>query len=151
MRILFSINIYKPIHKFQSFVKLHNSSDNKKLSKTQLHKIEQSGTFLGRPLLKIGLSLMKNVLKLSAKRVLIPLGLTAAAKKMFGPGGRHLYLALHPSDLALRTTTLTISNQEMNDIMKIVNSLEESGLLIKGVNKTTKNEAKEQKGGFLIG
>ena len=139
MRILFSINFYKPIHKFQSFVKLHNSSNNKKFSKTQLRKIEQSGTFLGRPSLKTGLPLMKNVLKLSARRVLIPLGLTATAKKMFGSGGCPLYLALHPSDLALRTTTLTISNKEMNDIMKIVNSLKESGVLIKGVNKTTKN------------
>ena len=37
----------------------------------------------------------------------------------------------------------------MNDIMKIVKSLEESGLLIKSVSKTIKNEAKEQKGGFL--
>ena len=42
------------------------------------------------------------------------------------------------------TTTLIISNEEMNDIMKIVKSLQESGLLIKGVNKTIKNEAKEQ-------
>ena len=37
----------------------------------------------------------------------------------------------------------------MNNIKKIVKSLEESGLLIKGVNKAIKNEAKEQKGGFL--
>ena len=47
------------------------------------------------------------------------------------------------------TTTLMISNEEMNVIMKIVKSLEESGLLIKGVSKTIKNEAKEQKRGFL--
>ena len=45
--------------------------------------------------------------------------------------------------------TLIISNVEMNDIMNIVKSLEESGLLIKDVNETTKNEVKEQKGGFL--
>ena len=45
-------------------------------------------------------------------------------------------------------TTLIISNEEMNDIMKIVNSLEESGLSIKGVSETIKNEEKEQKGGF---
>ena len=48
------------------------------------------------------------------------------------------------------TTTLVISNEEMNDIMKIVKSLEESGLLIKGVSETIKNEAKEQTGGFII-
>ena len=46
-------------------------------------------------------------------------------------------------------TTLVTSNEEMNDIMKIVKSLEESGLLIKGVSETIKNEAKEQKGGFI--
>ena len=46
------------------------------------------------------------------------------------------------------TTTLIISNEEMNDIMKIVQSLEDSNILLKGVTKTTKNEAKEQKGGF---
>ena len=38
---------------------------------------------------------------------------------------------------------------KMNDIMKIIKSFEESGLLIKGVSETNKNEAKEQKGGFL--
>ena len=117
---------------------------NVKLSKSQLHEIGQSGGFLGRllgPLLKTGLPLMKNVLKPPTKSVLTPLGLTAAAspteaaihKKMFGSG----------------TTTLIISNEETNDIMKIVKSLEECGLLIKDVSETVKNEAKEQKGGFL--
>ena len=48
----------------------------------------------------------------------------------------------------LGSTTLIISNEEMADIMKIVKLLEESGLLIKGVIET-KNEGKEQKGGFL--
>ena len=46
-------------------------------------------------------------------------------------------------------TTLIISNEEMNDIMKIVKSLKESGLLIKGANETIQSEAREQKGGFL--
>ena len=44
--------------------------------------------------------------------------------------------------------TLIISNEEMNDIMKIVQALEDSNILLKGVNKTTENETKEQKGGF---
>ena len=43
-------------------------------------------------------------------------------------------------------TTMIISNEDMNDIMKIVKSLKESGLLIKAVRETIKNEAKEQKG-----
>ena len=111
----------------------NNSSANVKLSKTQLHKIGQSGGFLGRllgPLLKPGLPLIGNVLKPLAKSILILLGLMAAAA----------------TDAA---TTLMISNEEMEDIMIIVKSLEDSGLLIKGVCETIKNEAKKQKGGFL--
>ena len=46
------------------------------------------------------------------------------------------------------TTTLLISNDEMNNIMKIVQALEDSNILLKGVTKTIKNETKERKGGF---
>ena len=67
------------------------------------------------------LSLMKNVLDPLAKNVLIPLGLTAA---------------------------IIISNEQMNYIMKIVKSLEESISLIKGVSETIRNKAKEQKRGI---
>ena len=88
--------------------------------------------------------LIGNALKPLAKSVLIPLGLTAASKtdaaihkKIFGSGAR-------PSELTKRTI-LGISNEEINDIMNIVKSLEESGLLIKSVSETMKNEAKEQK------
>ena len=55
---------------------------------------------------------------------------------------------IHPSNLA-KQTTLIISNEGMNDIMKIIKSLEESGLLIKGVSETIRSEAKEQKGGVI--
>ena len=55
---------------------------------------------------------------------------------------------MHPWDLA-EQTTLIISNIEMEDFMKIVKSLEEYGLLIKGVSKTIRNEAKEQNGQFI--
>ena len=110
----------------------------------------QSGGFLGRLLgllLKTGLPLLKNVIKPLTKSVLIPLGLTAAAsaadagilKKLLGSGN-------HPSH---NNTILTISNDEMKDIIRIVKSLEDSGLLLKGVSETIQNEAKEQKGGFL--
>ena len=47
------------------------------------------------------------------------------------------------------TTTLIISNEEMNDIMNILQALEYSNILLKGVTKTIRNETKEQKGGFL--
>ena len=82
------------------------------------------------------------MIKPLAKSVLIPLGLTAAAsaadagihKKIVGSGN---------------TTTLIISNNEMEDIIKIVKYLEDSGLLLKAVTETVQNEVKEQKGGFL--
>ena len=47
------------------------------------------------------------------------------------------------------TTTLIISNEEINDIMKIVHALEDSNILLKGVTETRKNETEEQKEGFL--
>ena len=98
------------------------------------------------PLLKTGLPLIKNLIKPLAKNVLITLGLTAAAsaadagihKKVLGSEHNH------PS-----STTLIISNAEMEDIIKILKSLNDSGLLLKGVTETVQNEAKEQKGGFL--
>ena len=65
----------------------NNSSANVKLSKTELSKIGQSGGFLSRllgPLLKSGLSLMKNLLKSLAKSFLIPLALTAVASAIDG-------------------------------------------------------------------
>ena len=46
-------------------------------------------------------------------------------------------------------TTLILPNEEMDDFMKIIKSLEESGSLVKGVSETIKNEANKQKGGFL--
>ena len=121
----------------------HSSADIK-LSKTQLSKMIQSGGFLGRllgPLLKTGLPLMKNVIKPSAKSVLIPLGLTAAASAADA--------GIHKKILGSGTTTLIISNDEMKDIIKIVKYLEDSDLLLEGVSKRIENEAKEQRGGFL--
>ena len=129
-----------------------------KLSKTQLSKMMQSGGFLGRrfgPLLKTRLPLIKNVIKPLAKSVLIPLGLTATAsatdagihKKNLGSGhNRPLSSALHIHPLS---TTLIISNNEMENIIKIVKYLEDSGLFLKGVTEAVQNEVKELKGGFL--
>ena len=121
----------------------NNSSVDIKFSKTQLSKMIQSGGFLGKllgPLLKTGLSLIKNVITPLAKSVLIPLGLTAAAavdaeihKKMLGSGNN----------------TLIISNKDIEDLIKIAKSLEDSDLLLTGVTESVQNEVKEQKGGFL--
>ena len=85
------------------------------------------------------LPLMKNVFTPLAKSVSILFGLTASAtdaavqREIFGSG----------------TTALIISNEDIEDIVKIVKSLEELGLLIEGVSETIKNDAKEQKVRFL--
>ena len=105
----------------------------------------QLGGFLGRllgPSLKSGLPLMKSVIQPLAKSVLIPLALTASPsaadaeihKKILGSG---------------HNTAFIISNDEMEDILKIVKSLEDFGILLEGVSETIKNEAKTQRGGFL--
>ena len=125
-----------------------------RLSKTQLSKMIQSGGFIGRllgPLLETGLTIIKNVIKLLAKSLLIPLGLTAAAsaedaeihKKILESGRPHSSCAASHN-----ATTLIVSNDEIEDIIKIVKSLEDSDLLLKGVSETVQNEVKEQKGGF---
>ena len=116
----------------------NNMSTDIKLSKAQISKIIQSGGFLGKllsSLLKTGLPLLKSAIK--------PLGLldliaessaidAGVQKKIYGGGSK----------------TLIISNEEINDKMKIVQDLEDSGIFLNGVTKTIKNETKEQKGGL---
>ena len=122
----------------------NNTSTDIKHSKAQINKIIQSGGFLGKllgPLLKTGLSLIKNVIEPLAKSVLIPLGLTAAASPADA--------GIHKEILGSGNATLIISNEEMNDVIKIVQALEDFNILLKGVPETVKNETKEQKGGFL--
>ena len=111
-----------------------------KLSKAQICKIIQSGGFLGLLLSKLAGPLMKVAVPL-AKNILATLGITAAASAI----DAGIQKTIHGSG----TTTLIISNGEMNDIIKIVQALEDSSNLLKGVTKTIKNETKEQKGGFL--
>ena len=86
------------------------------------------------------------MIKQLSKNVLISLGLTAAASG--ADAGIHKKTILRSGNPPL-FTTLIISNDEMKDIIKIVKSLEDSGLLLKGVTETIQNEVKEQKGGFL--
>ena len=105
----------------------------------------QSGGFLGRllgPLLKSGLPLMKSVIKPLAKSVLIPLGLTAVASAADAGIHKNILGSGHNNN-----TTLIISNEEMDNLLEIIKSLEDSGVLLKGVSETIQNEAKEQKGG----
>ena len=84
---------------------------------------------------------MKTVIKPLAISVLIPIGLTAAASAADA--------GIHNKILGSGSTTLIISNDEMEYIMKIVESLEGFGLLLKGASETIRNESKEQKRGFL--
>ena len=109
------------------------STDLIKLLKAQISKITQSGGFLGSLLSKLASPVMKVAIPL-ATNVLAPLGITATAsaidagiqKKIQGSG----------------TTTLIISNKNLNDIMKIVQALKDSNILLKGVTKRIKNETK---------
>ena len=111
-----------------------------KLSKAQIFKIIQSGGFLGALLSKLAGPLMEVAVSL-AKNILAPLVITAAASAL----DAGIQKKIHGSG----TATLIISNEEMNDIMKIVQALEDANILLKGVTNTIKNETKEQIGGFL--
>ena len=118
----------------------NNISTDLKLSKAQILKIIQSGGFLGLLLSKLAGPLMKIAIPL-AKNVLAPSGITAATSAIDA--------GIQKKINSSGTTTLIISNEEMNDIMKIVQALEDFNILLKGVTKTIKNETKGQKGGFL--
>ena len=117
----------------------NNSATDIKLSKAQIKKIIQSGGFLGKLLSKLAGPLMNVALPL-AKNILAPLGLTAAMSAIDGS----IQKKIHGSGVKL-----IIEQEDMNDIMKIIEALENSGILLKGVSKTIKNETKEQRGGFL--
>ena len=72
---------------------------------------------------------------------MIPLGVASASVADAG---------IHKKFLGSGTTTLIISNEELEDIMKIVKSLEYPGLLVKGISETIQNEAKELQCEFLV-
>ena len=97
----------------------------------------QSGGFLGKLLNKLAGPLMKVAMPL-AKNVLAALGLTAAMSAIDGGIQKKM-----------RGVKLVIEQEDMNDIMKIIEALENSGILLKGVTKRTENETKEQRGGLL--
>ena len=130
------LNIRQVANISKAFANL--TSTDIKLSKAQLTKMQKGGflRFLAA-LLKSGLPLLKSVIK-----PLRMLGITAAAsatdaavnKNILGSGGR---------------TTLIIFSDDMHNLLNIVKSLEDSGLLLDGITEAVKNEVKEQKGGFL--
>ena len=110
-----------------------------KLSKAQIKNLIQSGGFLGKSLCKLAVPLMTVALSL-AKNVLAPLGLTADMSAIDGS----IQKKIHGSGVKF-----IIEQEDMNDIMKIIEALENSGILLKGVSKRIKNETQEQRGGFL--
>ena len=109
-----------------------------KLSKAQIKKLIQSGGFLGKLLSKLAGPLMKLAMPL-AKNILAPLALSAAMsaidgsiqKKMRGEGVK-----------------LVIEQEDMNDIMKIIEALENTGILLKGVIKQLKMELRNKEEDF---
>ena len=124
--------------------KLRNAINNNlptdiKLSKAQIKKLIQSGGFLGKLLSKLAGPLMKVAMPL-VKNVLAPLGLIAAMSVIDGS----IQKKIHGSGIKL-----IIEEEDMKDIMKIIEALRNSGILLKGVTKTIENETKEQRGEFL--
>ena len=111
-----------------------------KLSKVQINKVIKEGGNLGRLLMNFLPKLIKPAISIG-KNILAPLGLSAAMsptdaaiqKKMYGFGNK----------------TLIISNNDLNDLIKIATALEEHDILLKGTNKAIKNKIKKQDGGFL--
>ena len=124
--------------------KLRNAINNNlatdiKLSKAQINKLIQSEGFLGKLLSKLAGPLMKVALPL-AKNILAPLGLTGAMSAIDG----NIQKKINGSGIKL-----IIEEEDMKDIMKIIEALKNSGILLKWVSKTIENETKKQRGGFL--
>ena len=125
----------------------NNMSTDLKLFEAHISKMIQSRGFVGSLLSKLAGPLMKVAISL-AKNVLDPLGITAAASVIGAGIQKKIHGSGCPSSSSSRTTTLIISNEEMNDIMKVVQALEDSNILLKRVTKIIKNQ-KKKKGGFL--
>ena len=130
--------------------KLRNAINNNmatdiKLNKAQMKKLIQSRGFLSKLLSKLAGPLMKVVLPL-AKNVLASLGLTAAVSAIDGSIQKKIHGSGATKGAGVK---LIIEQEDMNDIIKIIEALENSGILLKGVTKTIENETKEQRGGFL--
>ena len=95
----------------------------------------------------VGLSLLvfSSALTPLTKSVLTPLGLSSGMSAADAAIQKKIHGSDHPSKLASRTTALIILNEEMEDIMKIINSLKESGLLIERIFEKIKMKQKIKK------
>ena len=134
----------------RQITKLRNNIENNmpfdiKLSKAQIKKIIMPGGALGSLLSKF-IDPLTKVAKPLKTKVLPTLGLSALI--------RGIDCAIQKKIHGSGTTTLIISNKELNDIMKIIQALEDQGILLKGVSKTIKNDIKQQNGnglGMILG
>ena len=124
---------------------INNLATDIKLTKAQIKKLIQSGGFLGKLLSKLAGPLMKVPMPL-AKNVLAPLGLTAALSAIHGEIQKKMRGDGATKGAGIK---LSIEQEDMNNIIKIIEALENSGILLKGVKKTIENETKKQRGGFL--
>ena len=112
----------------------NNLATDIKLSKAQIKNLIQSGRFLGKLLSKLAGPLMKVAMPL-AKNILAPLGLTAAMSAIDGS----IQKKIHGSGVKL-----IIEQEDMNNIIKIIEALENSGILLKGVTKTIEMKLKNK-------
>ena len=131
----------------RQITKLRNATENNmstdiKLSKAQISKIIQSAGFLGSLLSKLAGPLMKVAVPLK-KNTLAPLGITAAAS----PIDAGIQKKIHGS--SRNTTTLIIPSKKINIVTDIVQALEDSRILYKGITKTIESETKKQKEALL--
>ena len=120
----------------------NNMSTDINLSKAQISKIIQSRVF--RIIIKKTSRSINESSSSFGKNILAPLGITAAASAIDAGIQKKIHGSGRPS-----STSLIISNKEMNDIMKIAQALEDSNILLKVVTKTIKNKTIKLKGGFL--
>ena len=118
----------------------NNMSTDIKLSKVQINKIIKEGGNLGRLLMSFLPESIKPAISIG-RNILAPLGLSATMSATDAAIQKKMYCS--------GITTLIISNDDIDDLIKIVTALEEHDVLLKGTSKTIKNETKEQRGGFL--
>ena len=140
MEIIYLMNYY---YTARQITKLRNATENNmstdiKLSKAQISKIIQSGGFLGSLISKLAGPLMKVAVPLKTN-TLAPLGITAAAS----PIDVGIQKKIHGA--SRNTTTLIIPNKKINIVMNIVQALEDSRILLKGITKTIESETKKRK------
>ena len=115
--------------------KLRNAFENNmSLSKAQISEIIQSGELLGSLLSKIAGTLMKEAVSLT-KNIWAPLGITAAAWAIDAANQKKK----KKKKKIMVIEQLMISNEEINDIMKILQALKDSNILLKGITKTIEN------------